>query len=122
MPERPAVAVIIPCYNEELTITTVVREFRAELPDAHIYVFDNNSTDRTVEVARQPGARIAFEKRQGAPLSGIRSAMADLEGGAEQTGQIKAWKRRLWGGGEMNREDCYLLRVTTTLSNSFLSA
>jgi glycosyltransferase involved in cell wall biosynthesis len=65
MPERPAVAVIIPCYNEELTIANVVREFRAELPDADIYVFDNNSTDRTDEVARQAGARIAFEKRQG---------------------------------------------------------
>jgi len=59
------VAIVIPCYNEELTIGKVVRDFRAELPNAQIYVFDNNSEDRTVEVARTAGARIAFERRQG---------------------------------------------------------
>src|SRR5205085_237191 len=47
----PHVAVLIPCYNEELTIAAVVQQFRAELPDAAIYVFDNNSTDRTVAEA-----------------------------------------------------------------------
>lgn len=61
----PRVAVLIPCYNEELTVAQVVREFRAELPDADIYVFDNNSTDRTVEEARAAGAIVHFERRQG---------------------------------------------------------
>lgn len=62
---RPRIAVLIPCYNEELTIAGVVSQFRAELPDAEIYVFDNNSTDRTVEEARAAGASIFHEKRQG---------------------------------------------------------
>ncbi len=50
------IAVLIPCYNEELTVADVVRQFRAQLPDACIYVFDNNSSDRTVEKAREAGA------------------------------------------------------------------
>lgn len=62
---RPRIAVLIPCYNEELTIADVISQFRAELPDAEIYVFDNNSTDRTVEEARAAGALIYHEKRQG---------------------------------------------------------
>jgi glycosyltransferase involved in cell wall biosynthesis len=61
----PRVAILIPCYNEEITIAQVVRDFRSELPEAEIYVFDNNSTDRTVEHARNAGARIAYERRQG---------------------------------------------------------
>lgn len=59
------VAVLIPCYNEELTIGEVVGEFRAQLPLADIYVFDNNSTDKTVEKAREAGAHVFYEKRQG---------------------------------------------------------
>jgi len=59
------IAVLIPCYNEELSIGKVVGDFRAELPDASVYVFDNNSTDRTVELARASGALIGFETRQG---------------------------------------------------------
>ena len=59
------IAILIPCYNEELTVGQVVRDFRKQLPDADIYVFDNNSSDRTVEVARDAGARVAFEPRQG---------------------------------------------------------
>ena len=62
---KPKVAVLIPCYNEELTIGQVIRDFRQQLPDADIYVFDNNSRDRTVEIAQQAGARIAHERRQG---------------------------------------------------------
>lgn len=62
---KPKVAVLIPCYNEEITIGKVVKEFRTELPEAEICVFDNNSVDGTVECARQAGARIAFERRQG---------------------------------------------------------
>jgi glycosyltransferase involved in cell wall biosynthesis len=59
------IAVLIPCYNEELTIGTVVRQFRAELPEADIYVFDNNSADGTVEEARRAGAFVLHERRQG---------------------------------------------------------
>lgn len=59
------VAVLIPCYNEELTIGAVVREFRAQLPHADIYVFDNNSGDRTQEEARAAGAIVEREGRQG---------------------------------------------------------
>jgi glycosyltransferase involved in cell wall biosynthesis len=61
----PKIAVVIPCYNEELTIADVVHQFRLQLPDADIYVFDNNSTDKTVERAREAGALIYRERRQG---------------------------------------------------------
>lgn len=61
----PNIAVLIPCYNEELTVGEVVGQFRAELPDADIYVCDNNSTDRTAEVARASGAVVSFEPRKG---------------------------------------------------------
>jgi len=60
-----SIAVLIPCFNEESTIGDVVRRFRDELPGAQIYVFDNNSTDRTVEEARAAGALISYERRQG---------------------------------------------------------
>jgi glycosyltransferase involved in cell wall biosynthesis len=61
----PRIAVIIPCYNEEAAIGEVVAQFRHELPNADIHVFDNNSTDRTVEVALQAGAIVSYETRQG---------------------------------------------------------
>src|SRR5512134_3466020 len=61
----PKIAVVIPCYNEELTITDVVTAFRSELPTADIYVFDNNSTDRTSEFALRAGATVLQETRQG---------------------------------------------------------
>jgi glycosyltransferase involved in cell wall biosynthesis len=61
----PRIAILIPCFNEELTIAQVVDRFRTELPDARIYVFDNNSTDHTVERARDHGAVIFHEWRQG---------------------------------------------------------
>ena len=60
-----SIAVVIPCYNEESTIGEVVRQFRKQLPHAQIYVFDNNSRDRTVEEAKAAGALIAYERRQG---------------------------------------------------------
>jgi glycosyltransferase involved in cell wall biosynthesis len=56
---------VIPCFNEELAIADVVGQFRAELPEADIYVFDNNSSDNSVELARTAGARVVFETRQG---------------------------------------------------------
>ena len=63
-PEK-SLAVLIPCYQEELTIGKVVQDFRRELPEATIYVYDNNCTDRTAEVARAAGAVVRREKRQG---------------------------------------------------------
>jgi hypothetical protein len=65
IPGRPQIAVLIPCYNEALTIRQVVAEFRAQLPEADIYVFDNNSSDATAEEARRAGAIVLFERRQG---------------------------------------------------------
>jgi glycosyltransferase involved in cell wall biosynthesis len=62
---RPRIAILIPCYNEETTVQGVIRDFHSELPGAEIYVFDNNSTDGTIEVAREAGARVARERRQG---------------------------------------------------------
>lgn len=62
---QPNIAVLIPCYNEEITIALVIHQFREQLPTADIYVCDNNSSDRTVEFAMQAGARILHEKRQG---------------------------------------------------------
>lgn len=59
------IAVLIPCYNEEKTIAKVVRDAREALPDAVIYVYDNNSSDRTVELARDAGAVIRYEHMQG---------------------------------------------------------
>jgi glycosyltransferase involved in cell wall biosynthesis len=59
------VAVLIPCYNEERTVAEVVAGFRAQLPHAAIYVFDNNSTDRTAEKAREAGAIVYREPRRG---------------------------------------------------------
>jgi glycosyltransferase involved in cell wall biosynthesis len=59
------IAVVIPCYQEELTIGKVIADFRRELPEATIYVYDNNCTDRTAEVARAAGAVVRREKRQG---------------------------------------------------------
>lgn len=59
------IAVLIPCYNEEKTIGKVVKDAKAALPEATIYVYDNNSTDRTVEIAREAGAVIKHEYMQG---------------------------------------------------------
>jgi glycosyltransferase involved in cell wall biosynthesis len=59
------IAVIVPCYNEEPTIGKVVTDFRAALPNAAVYVVDNNSDDRTAEVALRAGATVLKEKRQG---------------------------------------------------------
>lgn len=59
------IAILIPCYNEEKTIAKVVRDAKSALPDAVVYVYDNNSTDRTVELAREAGAVIRYEHMQG---------------------------------------------------------
>ena len=59
------IAVLIPCYNESQTIAKVVTEYRAALPEADIYVYDNNSTDHMDEIARAAGAIVRYERRQG---------------------------------------------------------
>jgi glycosyltransferase involved in cell wall biosynthesis len=61
----PQIAVLIPCYNEEATVGHVVAAFRAALPSAAIYVYDNNSSDRTAEIARAAGAIVQGERLQG---------------------------------------------------------
>lgn len=59
------IAVLIPCYNESATIAKVVSDYRQALPEADIYVYDNNSSDGTDEIARQAGAIVRYEYRQG---------------------------------------------------------
>lgn len=63
--EGRSIAVLIPCYNEELTIQKVIKDFKRELPTAAIYVYDNNSSDRSADIARAEGAAVVREKRQG---------------------------------------------------------
>ncbi len=62
---RPRIAVLIPCHNEGITIAETIRAFKTELPEAEIHVFDNNSSDNTVEQALSAGAKVAYERRQG---------------------------------------------------------
>jgi Glycosyl transferase family 2 len=75
---RITAAVLIPCYNEETSIGKVIADFRAALPDATIYVYDNNSTDRTVTVARAAGALVRTETLQGKGHV-VRRMFADIE-------------------------------------------
>lgn len=76
--EKPSIAVVIPCYQEALTIGKVVADFRRELPEARIYVYDNNCTDGTAEVAARAGAIVRREKRQGKGYV-VASMFAQLE-------------------------------------------
>lgn len=71
-------AILIPCYNEAMTIEKVVADFRRELPDATIYVYDNNSTDSTAEIARRAGAIVKREYRQGKG-NVVRSMLRDID-------------------------------------------
>jgi glycosyltransferase involved in cell wall biosynthesis len=80
-PAAPLGAVLIPCYNEEVAIPRVVQAFRAALPEATIYVYDNNSKDRTAEVARGAGAVVRTETRQGKGHV-VRRMFADIEADA----------------------------------------
>ena len=59
------IAILVPCYNEEKTVTQVVKDFNRVLPQATVYVFDNNSSDRTTEVARAAGATVVFSPHKG---------------------------------------------------------
>jgi glycosyltransferase involved in cell wall biosynthesis len=75
---QPRIAVLVPCYNEEAAVATVVADFRKALPAAEIYVYDNNSRDRTAAVARDAGAIVRSERRQGKGHV-VRRMFADIE-------------------------------------------
>jgi hypothetical protein len=77
-PTEPVVAVLVPCYNEEAAIETVVHDFGAALPGALIYVYDNNSSDRTAERAKAAGALVRREPLQGKG-NVMRRMFADIE-------------------------------------------
>ncbi len=62
---NPKIAVLVPCYNEALTIEKVVKDFQHYIPEAEIFVYDNNSKDNTVEIATKAGAIVGNEKKQG---------------------------------------------------------
>ena len=65
MNHLPILYIVVPCYNEAKTIKKVVEDFKRELPEATIYVYDNNSKDGTDEIARAAGAVVRYETRQG---------------------------------------------------------
>jgi glycosyltransferase involved in cell wall biosynthesis len=74
----PRIAVLVPCFNEEAAVATVVADFRKALPSAQIYVYDNNSKDRTAAVAREAGAEVRTERRQGKGHV-VRRMFADID-------------------------------------------
>jgi glycosyltransferase involved in cell wall biosynthesis len=74
----PRIAVLVPCYNEEAAVAAVVEGFRQALPAAQIYVYDNNSKDRTADVAREAGAEVRNERRQGKGHV-VRRMFADVD-------------------------------------------
>ena len=71
-------AVLIPCYNEELTIEKVIKDFKKELPEAEIYVYDNNSKDKTAQIAKENGAIVRCEYRPGKG-NVVRSMFRDID-------------------------------------------
>lgn len=75
---KPKIAVLLPCYNEEAAIAQTVAGFRTALPDATVYVYDNNSRDRTVEIARAAGAIVRNERAQGKGAV-VRRMFADVD-------------------------------------------
>src|ERR1700734_2034905 len=77
-PARPRIAVLVPCFNEEAAVATVIADFRKALPSAEIFVYDNNSSDRTTEVAREAGAEVRSERRQGKGHV-VRRMFADID-------------------------------------------
>ena len=77
-PSKPRIAVLLPCYNEEAAIGATVAGFRAALPSATIYVYDNNSRDRTREVAAEAGAIVRTERQQGKGHV-VRRMFADID-------------------------------------------
>ena len=73
-----SIAVLVPCYNEENTINDVVKAFKKTLPNAIIYVYNNNSNDKTVSVAEKAGAVVRHEYRQGKGKV-VRSLFRDID-------------------------------------------
>ena len=71
-------AVLIPCYNEAKTIEKVIKDFQEHLPHAEIFVYDNNSTDGTYEIAKNAGATVRKEVRQGKG-NVVRSMFRDID-------------------------------------------
>jgi len=76
--EQPRIAVLIPCYNEEQTIAQVISDAKKYLPEAIIYVYDNNSKDKTAEIAKEYGAIVVREKKQGKGFV-VRSMFHDID-------------------------------------------
>ncbi len=76
--QQPRIAVLLPCYNEEAAIAQTIAGFRAALPGAAIYVYDNNSHDRTAAVARAAGAIVRTERVQGKGAV-VRRMFADVD-------------------------------------------
>ena len=74
----PTIAILVPCYNEAVSIQAVIQRFRAQLPSAVIYVYDNNSSDDTARLAQEAGAVVRHEARQGKGHV-IRRMFADIE-------------------------------------------
>ena len=72
------IAVLIPCYNEAKTIEKVVKDYHVALPEADIYMYDNNSTDGTADIARKAGAVVRHEYRQGKG-NVVRSMFRDID-------------------------------------------
>ena len=75
---QPRIAVLLPCFNEEATIAATVEGFRAALPSAQVYVYDNNSRDRTREIATAGGAQVRSERQQGKGHV-VRRMFADVD-------------------------------------------
>ena len=78
MKDKGKIAVLIPCYNESKTIEKVVKDYKKVLPNADIYVYDNNSTDGTDKIAKKAGAIVKYEYRQGKG-NVIRSMFRDID-------------------------------------------
>lgn len=79
--KRQKIAVLIPCYNEAATIGKVVKDFKKSLPEAEVYVYDNNSTDDTVKIAKKNGATVKREIRQGKG-NVVRTMFRDIDADA----------------------------------------
>jgi glycosyltransferase involved in cell wall biosynthesis len=78
IPSSLRIAVLVPCYNEEAAVASVVKGFKQALPAATVYVYDNNSKDRTAQVAREAGAEVRAERRQGKGHV-VRRMFADID-------------------------------------------
>src|ERR1700744_1647281 len=78
IPSSMRIAVLLPCFNEEARVATVIADFSKALPSAEIFVYDNNSSDRTAAVARDAGAQVRSERRQGKGHV-VRRMFADVD-------------------------------------------